>query len=239
MVSSGEVKQEVSPISSGSASGENVFKRLGQRNNLTHQRESSGITHFFEQRPQSQLNSVPLVYLIYTIYTISPTENDRCPAKKLNPSPTIKPFHPFDSHADAKRLYKAMKGGGTDEQTIIDILTHRTYVQRNKIADVFYQEYGYDFREWLLSEISGFFELIIAGLMYHPTHTLAEHLLWAVKGAGTSEQTLIDILVPMTTTEKTLVKSAFKAKSGYSLLYYVKDDTYDEGNGKIAKMITL
>ena len=73
--------------------------------------------------------------------------------------------------------------------------------------------------------------------MYHPTQVLAEHLLWAVKGAGTDEQTLIDILVPMTTTEKTQVKSAFKAKSGYSLRYYVKDDTYDEGNGKIAKIL--
>jgi len=195
VVSSEEVERNFSPISSGSASGENVFKRLGQRNHLTHQRESS--------------------------------EKDRCPAKKLNPSPTIKPVHPFDPHADATRLYKAMKGGGTDEQTIIDILTHRNYVQRDKIAVVFTWKYRYDFREWLFGEISAFFEVIIFGLMYHPTQVLAEHLLWAVKGAGTDEQTLIDILVPMTTTEKTQVKSAFKAKSGYSLRYYVKDDTQD------------
>ena len=132
-----------------------------------------------------------------------------------------------------------MTGPGTDEQTIIDILTHRTYVQRNKIADYFYQQYGYNFREWLIGEISGFFELIIAGLIYHPTQILAEHLLWAVKGAGTDEQTLIDILVPMTTTEKTQVKSTFKAISGYSLRYYVKDDTQDLGNSKSDNFIGM
>merc|ERR1719312_1419001 len=108
---------------------------MGQRNNLTHRRESSG--------------------------------NDRCPAKKLNPSPTIKPVHPFDYNADAKTLYKAMKGGGTDEQTIIDILTHRTYEQRNEIAQVFPQTYDYDFRKWIEMEAEddGVFQVIIHALI--------------------------------------------------------------------------
>jgi len=158
------------------------------------------------------------------------SENVRCPAKKkLNPNPTIKPFHPFDSNADAKSLYKAMKGGGTDEQTIIDILTHRTYEQRNEIADVFYQKYGYNFREWLSDEIGGVCGVIINALIYQPTQVLADHLLWAMKGSATHEQTLIDILVAMNPTEKNQVKSLFKKKSGDTLRSYVEDDAADEG----------
>ena len=125
-----------------------------------------------------------------------------------------------------------MKGGGTDEQTIIDILTHRTYEQRNEIADVFYQKYGYNFREWLSDEIGGVCGVIINALIYQPTQVLADHLLWAMKGSATHEQTLIDILVAMNPTEKNQVKSLFKKKSGDTLRSYVEDDTADEGNRK-------
>ena len=132
-----------------------------------------------------------------------------------------------------------MKGGGTDEQTIIDILTHRTYEQRDWIRNAFYKNYDDNLRVWLSDEVSGVFGTIIDALMYPPTVVLASHLQWALEGAGTNEQTLIDILVPMTTTEKTQVKSTFKAISGYSLRYYVKDDTQDLGNSKSDNFIGM
>ena len=147
--------------------------------------------------------------------------------------PTIKTFRPFDSHADAESLYKAMKGGGTDEQTIIDILTHRTYEQRNEIAKVFSQTYDYDFRKWIEMEAEddGVFQVIIHALINHPIQVLADHLLWAVSGSATHEQTLIDILVSMTTTEKKKVKPIFKrqATGDWSLGPFISDDTADEG----------
>ena len=114
-----------------------------------------------------------------TICNISPTGTDHCPAKKLKPNPTIKPFHPFDSNADAKSLYKAMKGGGTDEQTIIDILTHRTYEQRDWIRNAFYKNYDDNLRVWLSDEVSGVFETIIDALMYPPT------ALWSITAKNT------------------------------------------------------
>ena len=127
-----------------------------------------------------------------------------------------------------------MSGSGTTEQTIIDILTHRTYEQRNEIADVFNKKYGHElkFRDWLSDEVGGVFGEIINDLMYPPTHTLANHLLWAMKGPATNEQTLIDILVSMDATEKKEVKTLFKAKAGQSLRSYVSSDT--SGNRKSA-----
>ena len=125
-----------------------------------------------------------------------------------------------------------MKGGGTDEQTIIDILTHRTYEQRNVIAKVFNMEYEYYFRAWLSDEVSGVFGTIMDALMLRPTALLADHLKWAMKGGGTDEQTLLDILLPMTTTEKPDVISIFQDIANYPLRDWVAFDTSNSGNQK-------
>jgi len=152
--------------------------------------------------------------------------NALCPAKKLNP--TIQAFRPFESTADAKRLRQAIERH--DEHAVIDILTQRTYGQRNEIAHVFHKKYGYDYRD-RLDRVVGIrvFGSIMNALIQPPTQTLADHLLWAMKGSATNEQTLIDILVPVNATMKTEVKTLFKAISSNDLRYYVAYDTGDTG----------
>jgi len=155
-------------------------------------------------------------------------------------NPTIKTYHPFKENKDAKDLYKAMKGAGTTESTIIKILTHRTYYQRNEIAKAFKSKYNYNFRKWLFSEISGTFKEIMWDLMYLPTHILASQLVWAVKGAGTHEQTLIEILVPLNKNDFLEVETQFKKKSGgTSLRDYVRHDTSGPFRDLLTKLIDI
>jgi hypothetical protein len=45
---------------------------------------------------------------------------------------------------DAKALRKAMKGFGTDEDTIIKIVANRTYPQRKAIFNSFRQQFDRD-----------------------------------------------------------------------------------------------
>ena len=71
------------------------------------------------------------------------------------------------------------------------------------------------------------FWAVIKGLMYPPTQILADDLLWAVKGAGTNEQMLIDILIPINAKDLSKVKTLFGKKSELSLQAYVKSDTAD------------
>lgn len=52
------------------------------------------------------------------------------------------PVNPFDPRDDAAVLRKAMKGFGTDEKAIIQVLTRRSNEQRLRIAFEFKTLYG-------------------------------------------------------------------------------------------------
>jgi len=150
-------------------------------------------------------------------------------------NPTITPQDPFKPRWDAKALYKAMHGSGTTESTIVNVLTHRTYEQRNEIAKVFEQMYGYNFRTWLFSEISSTFREIIKDLMYLPIGVMVDHLDFAMQASDTDQQTLIDILVPLNEEDFSHLESLFEYKFGGKLRNHVSDHT----EGLFGELLTM
>ncbi|RXG68441.1 Annexin B11 [Armadillidium vulgare] len=56
--------------------------------------------------------------------------------------PTVRPAASFDPSSDANKLRKAMKGFGTDEAAIIQILGRRTSYQRQEIKQRYQQSFG-------------------------------------------------------------------------------------------------
>lgn len=54
----------------------------------------------------------------------------------------MKPYDDFDAEADAQALNKAMRGLGTDEESITKILGNRASWQRMEIVETFKTLFG-------------------------------------------------------------------------------------------------
>eukprot|EP00062_Callorhinchus_milii_P018836 gi/632972694/ref/XP_007902785.1/ PREDICTED: annexin A4-like isoform X1 [Callorhinchus milii] len=111
---------------------------------------------------------------------------------------TIKPFPGFNSEDDADTLHSAMKGLGTDEDDIINILTSRNNAQRQHIIKAYSENFGKDLIDDLKSELGGHLESIIEGLMLTPAVYDAMELKNSMNGVGTDEETLAEILTTRT-----------------------------------------
>ncbi|KAM3176049.1 hypothetical protein ACTXT7_007279 [Hymenolepis weldensis] len=115
----------------------------------------------------------------------------------------------FDPSADSEALYAAMKGLGTDEKVIIDILSHRSLEQRQRIAKTFQAMYGQNLLEQLHKELSGYFRLAVTYSFFDKAHINARALYRAMKGAGTDEKILIEVLCSSTNEEIRELKAAY------------------------------
>ncbi|XP_012267115.1 annexin B9-like isoform X2 [Athalia rosae] len=141
------------------------------------------------------------------------------------PSPTVVPSPGFDARADAEALRKAMKGWGTDEKTIINILANRTNAQRQEIAMQFKTLHGKDLIKDLKSELSGNFELLIVAMMIPLPQYYARELHEALSGMGTDEGVLIEVLCTMSNNETRIIQQAYQSMYGRSLESDLMSDT--------------
>uniref|UniRef100_A0A3Q2Y3V7 Annexin n=1 Tax=Hippocampus comes TaxID=109280 RepID=A0A3Q2Y3V7_HIPCM len=107
---------------------------------------------------------------------------------------SVRPFVNFDAVHDADILHRAMKGLGTDEDVILMLLAARSNNQRQQIKAAYKTAYGKDLVSALKSELGGLFESLIVALMTLPVVYDATLLHKAIKGVGTDDDVLIEIL---------------------------------------------
>ena len=100
----------------------------------------------------------------------------------------------FNSQADADGLRAAMKGLGSDKDAIINIIGPKTNKQRLQIRDTYKSAYGRDLLEDFKKELSGHLKDTAIALFYSPIDYDCLTLRAAMKGLGTDEDTLIEIL---------------------------------------------
>uniref|UniRef100_A0A7N6C184 Annexin n=1 Tax=Anabas testudineus TaxID=64144 RepID=A0A7N6C184_ANATE len=131
----------------------------------------------------------------------------------------------FNAEADTQKLREAMKGAGTNEATIIEVLAHRTNAQRQRIKEAYKQTVGKDLADDLSSELSGNFRCVVLGLLMLPPVYDAYELRSAMKGAGTEEACLIDILASRSNAEIKVIRDVYKKEYEKDLEDAVSGDT--------------
>ncbi|XP_051559929.1 annexin A5-like [Myxocyprinus asiaticus] len=148
---------------------------------------------------------------------------------------TVKPHSGFSANDDAEALYKAMKGFGTDEDAILQLLTARSNAQRQQIKAAYKTLHGKDLVDDLKSELGGKFETLIVALMSPPIMYDVTCLRDAIKGAGTDEKVLIEILASRAANEVNEIKSAYKREYDDDL----EEDVTGDTGGHFKRMLVI
>lgn len=134
-----------------------------------------------------------------------------------------------DPKADAEILNSAMKGKTKDEDKIIELITNRTNEQRQRIKDSYNSLYNSDLIKDLQKSLSGHFQDVVVALFYTPIDYDCFQLRKAVKGLGTDEDALIEILA--TRSQKDIEQIKVRYAEMYPGRTLVKDIEGDTSGG--------
>ena len=126
-------------------------------------------------------------------------------------------------HVDILR--NACQGAGTDEDAIVNIIANTTNAERAVIRRLYTQKYNEDLVNRLQSELSGDFKEAVVGSFMTPTEYDSYCLNSAIKGIGTKEGVLSEIIGSRTPQELLAIKQTYAANYGETLDNAIAGDT--------------
>ena len=163
------------------------------------------------------------------IISLNRANTYRPPVPQIGIVPIVGPSD-FNPEQDCQILRNAVHGIGTDEKAIINIIVNRNAAQRAIIRNCYKSCYGKDLIKRLKEDTSGNFKQVIAGMFMTPAEYDAMCLYKAMKGLGTSEGVLIEIIGTRTNEELREIRDVFEREYKGTLENWIKGDT--SGNFK-------
>jgi len=102
-----------------------------------------------------------------------------------------------------------MKGLGTDDKVLSNIMATRSRDQLIAVRKVFESKYGKSLASWIKGETSGHYETICLALIEPKTDYDAALLRNAIKGLGTNDDQLIEVVCTRNNSELKEMKAAY------------------------------
>ncbi|XP_059405794.1 annexin A1-like [Carassius carassius] len=137
---------------------------------------------------------------------------------------TVKPDPNFNAQNDAEKLKKAIETKGVDEATIVEVLAKRSNAQRQQIKEAYQQSTGKPLADALKKALKSDFENAVLALLMTPPEYDAFEMKRAMKGLGTKESVLSEILGTRSNKEITAMKTSFKEVYGELLDEQIKGE---------------
>ncbi len=130
----------------------------------------------------------------------------------------------FNAENEAVALREAMKGGGTDEDTIIRITGNCTVDQRQEIREAYKSAFGRCLLEDVDDELSSDFKKVVHSMFLSPIEFDVEHIRKAVEGGGTDEDVLTEVIGSRSNYRLTQIKEMYQEKFGETLESRIKEE---------------
>ena len=141
---------------------------------------------------------------------------------QTNPLLTINPNQYVQ---EVQILRNAVVGTGTNEDAIIGVIARTNSTERAIIRNLYTQTYGENLIKRLDEENSGNFKKCVVGAFMTPTEYDAYCLYKAMKGLGTNEGVLSEIIGSRNQYELQSIKQAYQMNYGETLEKAVEGDT--------------
>ena len=129
-----------------------------------------------------------------------------------------------DPLQDAKLIKQSISKPKNFNQ-LINIVSHRSNAQRQNIVQAYYNNYNISIFDDLKSELSGNFKEAVIALFYTPIDYDCYQLYKAMKGLGTNEDTLIEIIATRSNNSINAIKARYPQMYNKNLVSAVQSDT--------------
>ncbi|MEE6514980.1 hypothetical protein FKM82_023454 [Ascaphus truei] len=123
---------------------------------------------------------------------------------------TVKRYVNFEPSNDVEKLAEALAAKGGKHQAILDIVTCRSNDQRQQVISLYKEAFKQDLVQNVKGALSGSLENVIVGLLKTPAEYDAQELKAAMKGLGTNEATLNEILCTRSNLQLREIQARYK-----------------------------
>ena len=134
---------------------------------------------------------------------------------------------------DSEEIRKILEGKKADEKSLINIAGNRTHRERIKIRYEYKAMFGKDLMSDLNSKLYGNYSKTMLALFTDPVEFDVDSIYKAIKGAGTDEDTLIEIFASRPSWYLKKIKKKYNEKYERDL----EEDVIGDASGPFKKLL--